>query len=122
VSEEEIARSSCHCVGYDSVSHVRRSVAGGCPLCCLLLDCLNNRSLEGKDEAAVHLRSGTTWYAPKRGGPVGLIAGLFGNDAGGENIRHSIQLITDPERKEALDFVELMRLASVTGMRSAILP
>lgn len=121
MSEEEIARSSCHCVRYDSISHVRRSVAAGCPLCCLLLDCLNNHSLEGKDETAVYLRSGTTWYASEQGGAIGVIAGLFGDDFGGEDVRHSIQLITDPKGKEAPDFFGLMRLSSVTGMRSAIL-
>jgi hypothetical protein len=115
-SEEEIALSSCHCIRYKSVSGLRQSAGSGCPLCCMVLDCLQNHSLEGKSNTGVFLRSGTTWYRPSGGGVVGLFGALMGNDASGEDIRHSIQVILDPEGEEEPDWAELMRLVPVTGL------
>jgi len=115
-SNQEVARSSCHCVQYPSVLSIRESAASGCPLCRLLLDRISRHPSKNLETTGIYIRSGTTWHKPISGGIGGLFGALMGKEARGEDIRHSIQIILDPRANEEVDWIEVLRLSSTTGM------
>jgi hypothetical protein len=129
-SDEEIARSACHCVRYNSVAYIRRSAIARCPLCCLVMDCFRSYSHEVTDRPTVYLRSGTTWHEPKTEGEGmgGVLAHLFGSWMLDEEVqgtpsdtRHSIQVMglsTNTRGDSEPKFADVMRLSAVTGLNA----
>jgi hypothetical protein len=118
-SLKELARSDHDCLTFSGISSLVKSAVNGCPMCQLILDCLQvDAKKPVPNGALIKLRSGKTWSTRPPGAAGFIFGAAFGDDeVWGQDTRHCLEIGVEDEQHTDDKSLLLgrMRLLSIRG-------